>query len=127
MVEEIKRDINVVKFLADELATVSLERGFNGRVNQEVATALVRKYPGAFGPGLADERMLDLRYASLNNVCNWLASGAQHVFLQDADALIMRTPELVAVLKHLRDTSLGLRESLPMPDRSPASTKAGKS
>jgi hypothetical protein len=107
-VEEIKHDIDVVKFLADELAAVSLELGFNGRVNREVATALARKYPGAFGPGLADERMLDLRYASLGNVCNWLASGGRHVFLQDADALIMRTPELVAVLKHLRDAFPGI-------------------
>lgn len=107
-VKEIKHDIDVVKFLADELAAVSLELGLNGRENREVATALVRKYPGAFGPGLADERMLDLRYASLSNVCNWLASGGKHVFLQDADALIMRTHELVAVLKHLRDTFPGI-------------------
>jgi radical SAM superfamily enzyme YgiQ (UPF0313 family) len=107
-VEEIKHDINVVKFLADELAAVSFELGFNGQVNREVATALVRKYSGAFQPCLVDDRTLNLRYASLSNVCNWLDSGGKHVFLQDADALIMRTHELVAVLKRLKETFPGI-------------------
>lgn len=102
--EEIKRDINVVKFLADELAAVSFELGFNGQVNSEVAMSFVRKNPDIFQPGRVDDRMLDLRYASLSNVCNWLDSGGNHVFLQDADALIMKTHDLVAVLKHLKDT-----------------------
>jgi hypothetical protein len=101
---EIIHDINVVKFLADELTAVSFELGFNGRVNREVAMAFVRKNPGVFQPGQVDDRMLDLRYASLNNVYNWLYAGGKHVFLQDADALIMRTHELVAVLKHLKDS-----------------------
>lgn len=105
---EIIHDINVVKFLADELTAVSFELGFNGQVNREVATAFVWKNPVIFQPGLADDLTLDLRYASLNNAYNWLFSGRRHVFLQDADALIMRTDELMAVLKHLKNTFPGI-------------------
>ena len=108
VVEEIKHDIDAVKFLADELTSLSFELGFNGQVNREVAMALVRENPGIFQPGRVDDRLLDLRYASLSNVCNWLESGGKHVFLQDADALIMRTHELVAVLKHLKDVFPGI-------------------
>ena len=37
-------------------------------------------------------------------VYNWLQSGAKTAFLQDANSLIMKTDQLVDILKHLRET-----------------------
>jgi hypothetical protein len=37
-----------------------------------------------------------------HNVALWMSAGAKTVFLQDANPLIMRTPDMVAVLKFLR-------------------------
>lgn len=103
-VDEIRHDIDVVKHLTDQLTAASHERGYGGQVNREVVTAYVRRNPRIYQPGLIGDRLLELRYAGLSNVCNWLVSGKKSVFLQDADALIMRTPELVAVLKDLKKT-----------------------
>lgn len=103
--EEIKHDVDVIKFLASEINAISCELGWGGQVTQEVAGAFVQNNPDIFQPFLADNRIINLRYASLRNVCRWLNSGGKNVFLQDADALIMRTPELVEVLKYLKETS----------------------
>jgi hypothetical protein len=37
-------------------------------------------------------------------VALWMQSGSQNVFLQDANSIIMRTPDLVAVLKFIKET-----------------------
>lgn len=42
--------------------------------------------------------------ASVRSVALWLHHGGKSVFLQDANTLIMRTSELVQVIKKLRDT-----------------------
>lgn len=46
----------------------------------------------------------ELPLQNLVNVASWIASGARTVFLQDANTLIMRTPELIQVRKYLKET-----------------------
>jgi hypothetical protein len=91
-VEYIKTDIDTVKAITDELAAVSVKMGQGGQITREVGMAILQADP------------------SLNNnhcfitVFNWLHCGGNTAFLQDADSMIMRPQELIAVLNHLRVT-----------------------
>ncbi len=88
---DIKSDINTVKKISDEIKAVSEKIGQGGRITRDVGMAILRADP------------------SLNNnqyfisVFNWLYSGGKTAFLQDADSMIMRPHELIAVLKYLRE------------------------
>jgi Radical SAM superfamily len=66
--------------------------------------------PELYGGDSPNPAGIELCVGSLVNVANWLASGGRTAFLQDADTLIMRVPELLEVLKHLKG-------SLPSIDR----------
>ena len=72
-------------------------------MNNEVIWTILQNNPEIYGNGSADGKVSNLRYYSLRNVGNWLYHGAKTVFLQDADALIMRIPELVEVIRYLHD------------------------
>ncbi|MDY6970949.1 MAG: radical SAM protein [Thermodesulfobacteriota bacterium] len=90
-VEEIKSDIDKAKAIRDVIDKVSRELGFDGKINQDVAETLFMDYPEA-------------RFsASFVNVFNWLSVGGGTVFLQDANTLIMRTPDLVDTVNYLRE------------------------
>ncbi len=102
-VEEVKQDIDIVRALADEIKATSWRLGYGGRVNDEVVRAIVRGNPEIYGTDFADSEVLRARLGSLVNVAGWLSSGARTVFLQDADTLIMRTPELVEVTQYLKE------------------------
>lgn len=91
-VDEIKKDIQTVKIISDEIKEVSGRMGYAGNINSAVGTTMIRSEPG-----LSDSY-------SFVTVFNWLFSGGRTVFLQDADSLIMRTPELIEVLKYLKET-----------------------
>lgn len=103
-VADIKKDIDVVRTIRDEINTVSSEMGLAGRVNRQVLTALWEENPHIYAEGSGDPAIVSLRRQNLNNIANWLSSGAKTVFLQDADALIMRTPELLEILGYLKET-----------------------
>ncbi len=89
-VEEVKADVDAVAAIRDEIAAASWTLGLGGKITREVGAALL-----AEGPDLVQN-------SSFITVFNWLASGGKTAFLQDADSMIMRPPEFVAVLKHLR-------------------------
>ncbi|MFC1967922.1 radical SAM protein [Chloroflexota bacterium] len=91
-VEDIKRDIKTARAISDEIKRVSWQLGYGGEVNNIVASTIIRN-----DPSLATNH-------SFATVFNWLSSGAGMAFLQDADSLIMRTPELIEVIKYLRET-----------------------
>ncbi|PIV22449.1 MAG: hypothetical protein COS40_05850, partial [Deltaproteobacteria bacterium CG03_land_8_20_14_0_80_45_14] len=97
--EEIKKDIYVVKKLSEEIKEASWRFAFAGKVNQEVVRAIFQGNPEIYQGDLNSE----LKLQNLMNVANWLASGAKTVFLQDANTLIMRTPELIEVIKSLKE------------------------
>jgi len=86
-VEEIKQDISTAKAIQDRLKETSWKAGYGGRV-EEVATAILNNPPNE----------------AHFNVALWLYYGGTSAFLQDANTLIMRTPELVEVIKFLKQT-----------------------
>ena len=95
-VEEIKADIDRVAAIRDEITAASSKLGMDGKITRDVGAAL-----------LAESREL-IENSSFITVFNWLSCGARTAFLQDADSMIMRSPEFVAVLKHLRETLTSL-------------------
>jgi radical SAM superfamily enzyme YgiQ (UPF0313 family) len=86
-VEEIKQDILAVKAIQDKIKEIAWKSGYGERI-EEVALAILNNPPNE---------------ASFN-VALWLYHGGESAFLQDANTLIMRTPELVEVLKLLKQT-----------------------
>jgi len=101
--DEIKRDIDAVALLQDTLEAVSWEMGTSGRINGETVRELVRRYPAVFGDYPHDMTFAQARAVdTLGAVTNWLLYGARRVFLQDADALIMKSAELVEAIRYLK-------------------------
>jgi radical SAM superfamily enzyme YgiQ (UPF0313 family) len=88
-VEDIKKDIDSAKAIADGIRAVSWQMGQGGAVNRSVGAAIVRG-----NPQLNSHHCFVL-------VFNWLAAGARTAFLQDANSLIMRTRDLLEVLTYL--------------------------
>jgi len=103
-VEEIKQDIDIARDISEEIKAASWRLGQGGRITNEVAVAIIQSTPEVYGQDLVETEDLAARIHSLVNVANWLASGAKTVFLQDANTLIMRPPELIEVLKYLKET-----------------------
>jgi radical SAM superfamily enzyme YgiQ (UPF0313 family) len=91
-VEDIKKDIDAVREIAEAIKGASWELGYGGAVNADVGTALIRT-----DPSLNTNQSFILVY-------NWLYFGARTVFLQDANTLIMPSAELLEVLKYLKET-----------------------
>ncbi len=86
-VEEIKKDIDAMASARDDMAALS---GNSGEIDHHGAIALIEKNPWLNNhPGFA-------------MLYHFLISGAKTVFLQDANSLIMKSEDLVAVLTHLR-------------------------
>ncbi|MDP6179818.1 MAG: radical SAM protein, partial [Desulfatiglandales bacterium] len=91
-VNEIKGDIDKVKVIYDLIMETSKGLGLKGKVTQDVASSLFSKHPGSRSvPGFI-------------TLFNWLYVGGKTVFLQDADTLIMKTPDLVEAITYLKKT-----------------------
>ncbi len=86
-VEDIKQDILAVKAIQDRLKEIALKSGYGDKV--EVAALAILNNPPS---------------EAFFNVAFWLYHGGTGAFLQDANTLIMRTPELVEVIKFLKQT-----------------------
>jgi radical SAM superfamily enzyme len=87
-VEDIIKDIETAKAIADEIKELAWKIGDGGRL-RDVAAAIYNGYQ---------------HNASIRNVALWLWAGGGSAFLQDANTLIMRTPDLVRVLSFLKQT-----------------------
>jgi len=94
-VEEIKKDIDAVRDLADQIGEISWKLGQGGRVNDPVVSYI-------FG----NEALFS---DTLRHVAAWLYFGGQTVFLQDADTLVMKTDNLLEVLGYLKEKFPGIR------------------
>ena len=101
-VAEVNEDIDVAQALAGELKAASWRLGLGGRIDRTVLGAIVNGNPELYGGDSPNPAGVELCAASLVNAANWLASGARTAFLQDADTLIMRVPELLEILRHLK-------------------------
>jgi len=102
-VEEIKRDIEATRRVCELLNEVSWEMGFTGSIERQVVETLIRRHPEIYGQypiSVTEEQWLALE--SLSNIANWLLCGAKRVFLQDANALFMKSKDLVEVLQFLK-------------------------
>ena len=84
-VEEVIHDIDEAAAMRDYIVEASHSMGFGGDVRQAAAALLSQPYGNQ----------------CLHNVALFLYAGGISAFLQDSNSLIMRTPDLVAVLKHL--------------------------
>jgi len=91
-VDDIKKDIDAAREIAEAIKGASCKLGYGGAVNEDVGTVLIRS-----DPSLNTNQSFIL-------VFNWLYFGARTVFLQDANTLIMPSNELVEVLKYLKET-----------------------
>jgi len=98
-VKAIKRDIDVARALQEELRAVAADLGRPGWITHDVIRTVWGRNPHLYGE---DSGNPTLKWQNLHNVANWLSTGARTVFLQDADALIMRTPELLEILNYLQ-------------------------
>jgi radical SAM superfamily enzyme YgiQ (UPF0313 family) len=85
-VEEIKKDIDQVKAITDEIRQSSWRMGFGGGINQRVL----------FGQAGRDNQ-------AFQSVAGWLYFGGSQAFLQDANSLIAKTADLVEILKYLKE------------------------
>ena len=87
-VGEIKQDIQTARDIADDIKALSTKLGYSGRVNDQVVSKLF----GSAGYG-----------DCYRSIAVWLYYETGACFLQDADNLIMKTTELVEILKFLRE------------------------
>jgi len=112
--EEIKRDIDAIAAMCNDLKEISHNLGLNGRITRDTAIELIGKNP-------------ELNYHhGFGMVFNWLQSGAKTAFLQDANSPIMKTDQFIDVLQYLRKT-FPSHGSLPMPVPKPWDKKNWKS
>jgi histone acetyltransferase (RNA polymerase elongator complex component) len=88
-VEEIKKDIDQVKAITDEIRQSSWRMGFAGGINQQVLRVL-------FGQAGRTNQ-------AFQSVAGWLYFGGIQAFLQDANSLIAKTADLVEILKYLKE------------------------
>jgi len=84
-VDEVKQDILTAKSIADRIKEAAAKKD---RDISEVAASVYQNPPND----------------SYRNVALWLYAGGKHIFLQDANTLIMKTAELVEIIKYLRST-----------------------
>jgi histone acetyltransferase (RNA polymerase elongator complex component) len=84
--EEVKRDIDTAKSIHDEI-TGEARKSYAGDIRR--AAAMVYNHAAA---------------AVTRNVALWLYAGGKSAFLQDANTLILKTPDLVRVIKYFKET-----------------------
>ncbi len=87
-IEDILKDIETAKAIADEIKALAWKTG-NGDRLKDVAASVYNQYQYDY---------------SIRNVALWLWAGGECAFLQDANSLIMKTPDLVAVISYLKKT-----------------------
>lgn len=94
-VEEIKKDIDQVNAISEEIRQLSWRMGFAGETNREVLRVLFN-----------DSGRLSQAWQS---VAGWLYFGGNQVFLQDANSLITKTADLLEILKYLKEKFPSIR------------------
>jgi radical SAM superfamily enzyme YgiQ (UPF0313 family) len=93
-VEDVRKDIQVARDIADQIKELSWKMGEGGSVTRSVASAI-----------FSNE---DLYGDSFRSVAAWLYYGGESVFLQDANSLILNTPDLVEILRFIKEKFPGV-------------------
>ena len=86
-VEDVKQDIRAAKIIQDEIKQLAWKSGYGGRVRESAGMVFNNPPNDAY-----------------RNVALWLYAGGTSAFLQDANTLIMRTDEMVEVIRFLKET-----------------------
>jgi len=98
-VDETKRDIDAAKAISELIEVVAKKLG-----GMDWAARLMDPY-FLYKKDFTELDQKELKnFQSVTNVFSWLHSGARSAFLQDANSLIMRTPDLLEVLRYLKET-----------------------
>jgi len=105
-VDEVKKDIESVKAIRDEINELSRKIGLDGKIEPLANVLKVNLLYGKEANNLTGEELRN--YHCLVTVFNWLVSGGKTAFLQDADTPIMYTDQLVEIIKYLKDTFPGI-------------------
>lgn len=92
--EEVKTDIQTARDIADDVKALSWKMGDSGLITNRVMAYILRDHNYSY---------------SYKGVALWLFYGTGECFLQDADNFIMRTEDLVEVLRFLREKFPDLR------------------
>jgi len=87
-VEDVLKDIEKAKTISEEIKELAWRTGDGGRI-RDIAASVYSHYQDN---------------AAIRNVALWMWAGSKSAFLQDANTLIMRTPELVQVISYLKQT-----------------------
>jgi len=90
-VEEINRDIRTARAIQDKIKELAWKTGLGDSL-REVAAMVCNNPPND----------------AYRNVALWMYAGGESAFLQDANTLIMKTAELVEVIKYLKETFHGI-------------------
>lgn len=88
-VEEVKKDIDAVSEITQELKALSCRGGERGEITANLVRFVLqnpRDYPDAF-----------------RSIVLWLYAGGKNVFLQDANSLVLKTDQVVDALTYLRE------------------------
>ncbi len=94
-VDEVKKDIQAMKEIADEVVGLSWKLGEGGQVNRNVLRHIYN----------SNDYHNDYTYS----VAAWLYFGGESVFLQDANSLIIKTEQLTAILDFLKEQFPGIK------------------
>lgn len=86
-IDEVKSDIDSARAIVDEIRGYSWQSGQGGELTHGVLKHV-----------LSDTGLPD----SYRSVAYWLASGAETIFLQDANSIMLSTNSLVEILNHIR-------------------------
>ncbi|MFC1494254.1 radical SAM protein [Thermodesulfobacteriota bacterium] len=87
-VDEIKKDIETAKSIANSIKEFSFKFGFGGEINSQVISSIFNDPE---------------KPHSYKNLAMWMYYGTNACFLQDADNLIMKTDDLVEVISFLKE------------------------
>ncbi|MGD0780189.1 MAG: radical SAM protein [Dehalococcoidales bacterium] len=90
-VEEIKQDIRTARTIYDKILELAKQSGYGSDI-REAAAIVCNNAP--------DD--------ACRNVALWIYAGGKHAFLQDADTLIIKTSDLVEVIRYLKETFPGI-------------------
>ena len=87
-VEEIKKDIQTARDMAEDIEAISVKLGDKGKTTDQVINQIFNSsgYSNAY-----------------RSLAAWLYYGTKACFLQDADNLVMKTADLVEVLEFLKE------------------------
>lgn len=86
-VEEIKQDIRTARAIQDKIKELAWKSGYGDSI-REVAAMVCHNPPND----------------AYRNVALWMYAGGKHAFLQDANTMIIKTAELVEVIRYLKET-----------------------